>query len=167
MSPLIVLLILWVWLFYNEGALKGGPGGKALGGDYAMFIGAAHLIESHGDPYNPALLIRTETKLLRDLHVPPIDPKQRSHVRVGNPPLLYWSMEPLMDRPFVLTAWVSLLSLYALSVLGFLSVLRYFGWKRWLMPTLVFLLMPQVMLGAFYGNPIGIVFAAIGAGPVR
>jgi hypothetical protein len=30
------------------------------------------------------------------------------------------------------------------------------------LPTVIFLLMPQVVLGAFYGNVVGIVFAAIG-----
>jgi Glycosyltransferase family 87 len=162
LAPLFVLLILWIWLFYGEGAFKGGPGGKALGGDYAMFISAARLIHSQSNPYDPALLIHTETNFLQQLHAPPIDGKQRSHVRVGNPPLMYWAMEPLIDRPFVLTAWVSLLSLYALSALGFIAVLRYYGWRNWILPTVVFLLMPQVVLAAFYGNPVAIVFAAIG-----
>lgn len=163
-APLLVLLILWIWLFYSEGAFRGGPGGKALGGDYAMFISAAQLIQSHGDPYDPTVLIRIETRLLHRVHVPPIDSKQRTHVRVGNPPVMYWAMEPLIGRPFTLTAWISLLGLYALSALGFIAVLRYFGWTRWFLPTVVFLLMPQVVLGAFYGNPIGIVFASIAMG---
>ena len=160
-APLLVLLILWIWLFYAEGAFKGGPGGKALGGDYAMFVTAAQLIRSHGDPYDPAVLIRAETSLLSQLGVPPIDEKQRSHVRVGNPPLMYWAMGPLTDRSFVVTAWASLLTLYLLSAVGFVAILRYCGWRRWFLPTVVFLLMPQVVLGAFYGNPVSIVFAAL------
>lgn len=161
-APLLVLLILWIWLFYSEGAFKGGPGGKALGGDYSMFVSAAQLVRAHGNPYDPSVLIRTETSFLQRVQAPPIDPKQRTHVRVGNPPLMYFAMEPLIGRPFALTAWISLLSLYALSALGFFGLLRYHGWRRRFLPILVFLLMPQVVLGAFYGNPIAIVFAAIG-----
>lgn len=160
--PLLVLLLLWVWLFYSEGAFKGGPGGKAFGADYAMFVSASQVLTGGGDPYDPNVLYQTERSLMYHDHVNMIKDSERAQVRVGNPPLLYWAMQPLIDAPFVPWALISLLVLYVLSAAGFIASLRYFGWRRIVLPTLVFLLMPQVMLGVFYGNVIGIVFAAIG-----
>src|SRR5690349_4403778 len=34
LSPLLILLALWLWAFYQEGAFRGGPSGKAFGADY-------------------------------------------------------------------------------------------------------------------------------------
>jgi hypothetical protein len=163
LCPLILLLLLWVYAFVGEGALKGGPGGKAFGGDYAMFLTAAKLMETGKNPYDPSVLLRAETSLMHQLHRPEIKRSERAQVRVGNPPLLYWAMRPLLGLDFVPAALGSLIGLYVLSVLGFLALLKYFGWTVWPLATFVFVLMPQVVLGAFYGNPIGIVFAAVGA----
>ena len=162
LSPLLLLLVLWVYLFWAEGAFKGGPSGKAFGADYTMFLSAAQLQQNAGDPYNPTALVRTESALMHRLHRATIKPSQRSQVRVGNPPLLYWAMRPLLRLDFVPTALASLAALYLLAAIGFLCTLRYFGWSSRVVPMIVFLLMPQVLLGAFYGNVIGIVFAAIG-----
>ena len=162
LSPLLLLLILWVYLFYAEGAFKGGPSGKAFGADYTMFLSASQLLQNGGDPYNPTALLRTETALMHRLHRATIKPLQRSQVRVGNPPLLYWAMRPLLRLDYVPAALISLLVLYGLAAVGFLCSLRYFDWRSRVVPTVLFLLMPQVVLGAFYGNVIGIVFAAIG-----
>jgi hypothetical protein len=160
--PFLVLLILWIYLFYGEGAFKGGPSGKAFGADYTMFVTAAQVLESGDDPYNPSVLLRAETDLMHRLHRPMIKPSQREQVRVGNPPFLYWAMRPLIGANFVPAALASLIGLYILSAIGFLATLRFLGWKHRILPTVIFLLMPQVVLGAFYGNVIGIVFAAIG-----
>jgi hypothetical protein len=162
MGPFMVLLLLWVYLFCGEGAFNGGPSGKAFGADYTMFVSAAQVLKAGGDPYNPRVLLRAETAMMQRLHRTMIAKDQRSQVRVGNPPLLYWAMRPLIGASYVPAALVALISLYVLSGVGFLAILRYFGWKRPFLPTLIFLLMPQVVLGAFYGNVIGIVFAAIG-----
>jgi hypothetical protein len=161
-APFLVLLVLWIYLFYGEGAFKGGPSGKAFGADYTMFVSAAQVLKAGGDPYNPAVLLRTETAWMHRLHRPMIKRSQRSQVRVGNPPLLYWVMEPLTGARFVPAALASLIGLYLLSAVGFAAVLRYFGWRTWILPTFIFLLMPQVVLGAFYGNVVGVVFAAMG-----
>lgn len=161
-APLLLLLVLWTYLFFQEGAFKGGPGGRAFGGDYTMFVSAAQILRSGSDPYNPAVLVRTETAMLQRLHRPAIKAKERAQVRVGNPPLLYWAIRPLVDADFVPAAYASLFGLYLLSALGFLAILRYLGWKSRVVPLLIFLLMPQVVLGAFYGNVIGLVFAALG-----
>jgi hypothetical protein len=161
-GPFIVLLLLWVYLFYGEGAFEGGPSGKAFGADYTMFVSAAQVLKAGDDPYNPRVLLRAETAMMQRLHRTMIAKDQRSQVRVGNPPFLYWAMRPMIGASFVPAALISLIGLYILSGVGFLAILRYFGWKRPFMPTVIFLLMPQVVLGAFYGNVIGIVFAAIG-----
>lgn len=161
-GPLMVLLLLWMYLFYGEGAFNGGPSGKAFGADYTMFVSAAQILKAGGDPYNPAVLLRTETAMMQRLHRTMIAKDQRSQVRVGNPPFLYWAMRPLIGASYVPAALISLISLFILSGVGFLAILRYFGWRSRFLPTLIFLLMPQVVLGAFYGNVIAIVFAAIG-----
>jgi hypothetical protein len=161
-APLLVLLILWVYLFNGEGAFKGGPGGRAFAGDYTMFVSAAQVLKSGADPYNPSVLYSAEARMMHRLGRSMTTGSQKSQVRVGNPPLLYWAMRPLTGASFVPAALASLLGLYVLSAVGFLATLRYFGWNKTVLPTFIFLLMPQVVLGAFYGNPIGIVFAAIG-----
>jgi hypothetical protein len=60
----------------------------------------------------------------------------------------------------VALAWM--FGLYLLSALGCVLCLRVLGWTAWLVPTALFLLLPQVVTGAFYGNVIGVVFAGIG-----
>ncbi|HEX6509486.1 MAG TPA: glycosyltransferase 87 family protein [Chloroflexota bacterium] len=162
LAPLIVLLILWVWLFDGEGAFKSGPSGKSLGSDWAMFVGAAQVMKVGGDPYNPGVLYRTEAAMMHHQHLSMIKNSQRAQVRVGNPPLLYWAMRPLTDRSFNPSTVIALIALYVLSAVGFIACLRYFGWRARVVPTFIFLLMPQVVLGAYYGNVVGIVFAAVG-----
>ena len=95
-----------------------------------------------------------ETGLMHQLHRPMIGPKHRAQVRVGNPPLLYWAMQPLTGVTFVPGALISLLGLYVLSAVGFLAIVQYFGWKRRVGPTAVFLVMPPVVFGAYFGKEI-------------
>lgn len=159
--PLFVLFILWLWLFYNEGAYRGGPGGRAFGADFAMFVTAGKLLGEGRDPYDHALLYRTERALMTHQHLPVT--KRRDVVRVGNPPLFLWALSPVSRMPFQAVALVWMLALYALSLAGFLALLRYFEWQARLVPSLVFILMPPVVLGAFYGNVTGLVFAALSA----
>ncbi len=162
LAPLLLLLVLWIYAFVAEGAFKDGPGGKAFGGDYAMFVTAAKILQNGGDPYNPAVLLKAETALMKQLHLPQIKTSERAQVRVGNPPLLYWAMRPLVGTDFRPSALASLIGLYVLSAVGFVALLAYFGWSTWFGPLVIFLVMPQTILGAFYGNVIGIVFAAVG-----
>ncbi len=83
-------------------------------------------------------------------------------MRVGNPPLFFWALEPLPSRPFQPVALAGILVLYLLSIDGFMAALYRFGWKRYTLAALCFILMPQVVLGMFNGNVIGLVFAGIG-----
>lgn len=160
LSPLFILLILWVYLFAAEGAFKGGPNGKTFGADWAMFMGAASMMRRGQNPYVHSALYRVEMQLLARQHLPIL--KHQETVRVGNPPLFFWALEPLAARPFQPVALGSILVLYLLSLAGFIAALYRFGWKRYTLAALCFMLMPQVVLGTFDGNVIGLVFAGIG-----
>jgi Glycosyltransferase family 87 len=85
----------------------------------------------------------------------------RPVVRVGNPPLFFWALQPLNRLPFQVAALGWIAAMYVLSGLGFFVLLRHLGWRSRVVPLIFFLAMPQVVLGAFYGNVIGLVFAAM------
>jgi hypothetical protein len=159
-APLLCLVILWLWSFTAQGALKGGPNGKAFGADWGMFIGAAQVLKDGGNPYDHNLLYRTESKLLTGQGLPMS--RQKPIVRVGNPPPFLWALQPLTGKSFQSTAYIWIAALALLSVAGFLGALTYLGWSIRYLPVFLFLLMPQVEIGAFYGNPTGLVFAAVG-----
>ncbi len=160
LGPLFILLILWVDLFAAEGAFKGGPNGKTFGADWAMFMGAAGMMRQGQNPYAHSALYRAEKQLLSRQRLPIL--KHQETVRVGNPPLFFWALEPLPSRPFQPVALAGILVLYLLSIAGFIAALYRFGWKRYTLAALCFILMPQVVLGMFNGNVIGLVFAGIG-----
>jgi alpha-1,2-mannosyltransferase len=159
LGPLFILLLLWVWLFAAEGAFDRGPNGQAFEADFAMFISAASVMEHGGNPYDHTLLYRTERTLLARQHLPIL--ANASVVRVGNPPLFFWLLRPFLAFPFQPVALAWLVLLYGLVAAAFLTLLRSMGWRhRWL-PTAMFLLMPQVLFGPFYGNVICLVFVAL------
>jgi hypothetical protein len=163
-APLVVLLVLWVWVFQAEGAFKGGPAGKAFDADFAMFFGAARVLETGGNPYDHALLYRTEKAYLAQQHLPILNNK--AIVRVGNPPLFFWLLSPLTHFPFQPVAWIWSVFLYLVTVAGFVALLKYFGWlarfsPKLVIPLVMFVLAPQVVFGPFYGNGVGLAFAAI------
>ncbi len=160
LAPLCLLLVLWLWLFQAEGAFKGGPSGKALGADFAMFVGAAQVLERGGDPYNHGVLLRAEQGFMQRQGLAMTN--RKAVVRVGNPPLFLWALQPLTSLPFQPVAWVWMLALYALSGLGFAAVLAWLGWRHFAVPTLLFLAFPQTILGMYYGNVIDLVLAAVG-----
>lgn len=81
---------------------------------------------------------------------------------MGNPPLFFWALEPLPSRPLQPVALAGILVLYLLSIAGFMAAFYRFGWKRYTLAALCFILMPQVVPGMFNGNVIGLVFAGIG-----
>lgn len=157
--PFGVFLILWLILFYSSGAIIRGPDGRALGSDFAMYWGATHVLEQHGNPFDPSQLYRTEQSLLQQEHLPIM--QSPALVRVGNPPLFYWVVQPLATLPFKHAAILWMAAMYALVAAGFLALLRYFRWQARLVPLVAFLAMPQVALGVFYGNVIGLVFASL------
>lgn len=158
-GPLIVLLFLWLWLFNAEGAFLGGPGGEAFEADFAMFVGAAQVLKDGGNPYDHNLLYRTERALLQRQGLRIL--KNKILVRVGNPPLLFWLMQPLARLPYQPVALAWMFGLYILSALGCLAALMYMRWSRRALPLAIFLLMPPVVMSAFYGNVASIVFAAL------
>jgi hypothetical protein len=153
------MLVLWLYLFAAEGAFGRGPNGETFAADFAMFEGAAKVMQDGGNPYNHALLYRTERAMLARQGMDRMP--ARAVVRVGNPPLFFWAMEPLVRLPFRRVALAWSIFLYALSALSFLLLLRFFGWRRRSLPLLVFLLMPQVVFGPYYGNAVSLVFFGI------
>jgi hypothetical protein len=52
-------------------------------------------------------------------------------------------------------ALAGILVLYLLSIAGFIAALYRFGWKRYTLAALCFILMPQVVLGMFNGTSLG------------
>jgi Glycosyltransferase family 87 len=167
LGPLFLLLLVWVWLLIAIGAFAGGPNGNSFGTDFAIYMGGARTLQDGRTPYNHTLLLRTERAYLTANGIPqgglPRDNAySRAVIRLGNPPLLFWALQPLTRLPFQVTAIAWMVSLYALMAAAFLCVLRYFGWQHTTVPLLLFLPMPQVLLGAYYGNVDCLVFAAVG-----
>jgi Glycosyltransferase family 87 len=159
-GPLLALqILLWIAVFGVGRLFHEGPNGKAMGTDFAVFSGAANALKHGQNPYDYRVLYRSERSLLTRQHLPVT--KNEFNVRAGNPPLFYWALEPLTTLPFqrVALAWIVLM--YLFSAMGFLLALRYLRWTSWLVPTIVFLLMPEVVTGALYGNVHGPVFAAL------
>jgi hypothetical protein len=130
-----------------------------MGTDFAVFSGAAYALKHGQNPYDYRVLYRSERSLLTHQHLPVTI--NAFNVRAGNPPIFYWALEPLTNLPFQRIAWLWIISMYLSSAAGFLLALRYLGWSKWLVPLIVFLLMPEVMTGALYGNVHGPVFAAL------
>jgi hypothetical protein len=159
-APLLFLQVaLWLFVFGVAGIFHEGPNGKGMGTDFAVFSGAAYALKHGENPYDYRVLYRSERALLTKQHLPVT--KNELNVRAGNPPLFYWALEPLTTLPFQRVAIVWIVSLYLLSAVGFLLSLRFLGWKSWLVPTILFLLMPQVVTGCLYGNVHAPIFAAI------
>lgn len=161
-SPLMVLLVLWIWLFAQQGAFTRGPNGKTLGADMAMFVTASRVQQSGGNPYDPAVLYRAERQWLDRQRI--VDIARRPTVRVGNPPLMFWLLRPINGLPLQASGFGALVALAILSVVGLLSSLRYLGWRARVVPVVVFMLMPQVVLGVYYANIVGLVFAGLSLG---
>lgn len=153
-------MLLWIWLFYAEGAFDGGPNGKAFGGDFAAYQVAAQVMAANQNPFDHHLLYDAESSYLRRQGLPITT--VRAVVRVGQPPLFFWALEPLTHLPFQTVALAWILAVYVLSAFGFVAAARFVGLKWPVVPLILFLLMPQIVMAAFYGNVVGIVFAAVG-----
>jgi len=160
LGPFAFLLVLWMCLFVNLRAFNGGPGGKAFGADWAMFIGAASVMQHGGNPYDHRILFVHERDLLMREGLPIT--KRADVVRVGNPPLFLWSLQPLLRVGFQTEAYAVILGMLLCNLLGLLAILQYFGWTRRALTCLLFLVMPQAVFGPFYANPICFVFLGIG-----
>jgi hypothetical protein len=163
LGPLLVLQIfLWLTLFLGVGIFRAGPNGKSLATDFAVFSGAASAVRHGANPYDNKVLYSYERRLLRGQHLAVTS--NVGNVRAGNPPWFYWAIQPLTDLPFqpVALAWIA--GLFLFSAVGLLAALRYFRLNRTAVPLAIFLLMPQVVLGACYGNIHGVLLAVLALG---
>jgi hypothetical protein len=159
-APILALQIcLWLVLFVGAGLFRAGPNGKSLATDFAVFSGAAEALKHGANPYDHRVLYRYEWELMLGQHLPVTSNVQ--NVRAGNPPLFYWALSTLNRFPFqtVALAWIAFL--FLVSGAGLVAALCYFGWSYVALPLAVFLLMPQVVLGAAYGNIHGLILAAL------
>lgn len=160
LAPLLLLeFALWVYLVFSAGLFAQGPNGRTLGVDFAVFVSGAQVLKDGGNPYDIHVLFRTERGFLgRQGLAAPTDERL---VRLANPPLFYWALQPLTNIPFRDAAMAWIAAMYALSAVGFLIALRYAGWTARLWPMAVFLFMPQTVLAATYGNVSGILMIAV------
>lgn len=159
--PLVLLLALWVWLLIAIGAFDGGPNADSFGTDFAMFYSAAQVTRDGGNPYDQTQLYRTEHTLMQRANVKLTSAR---YVRVANPPLFFWLLGPLTRLPYKLAAYLWIAVMYALAATGALLALRGLGWKRQILPLLLFLAMPQVMLDMYYANVDGLEFLSVAGG---
>jgi hypothetical protein len=83
-------------------------------------------------------------------------------MRVGNPPLLFWALQPVATISFDTSAKLWCLAMYTCLAAGFLGCLATMGWRRRRLPMVLFLALPQTIYAAFYGNVDGLVFLALG-----
>ncbi|HEX6509485.1 MAG TPA: glycosyltransferase family 87 protein, partial [Chloroflexota bacterium] len=154
------VLSLWVVLFLASGSLTQGPSPKHLGGDFVLFLSGAKVVETGGNPYDQRVLYQSERQLLHadGVRPPAFDP----YMRVGNPPLLFWLVQPLTRLSFspLTIAWCA--AMYALCGIGFLGFLSFLVWRRRLVPLVFFMAMPQTLYAAYYGNVDGVVVAGLG-----
>ena len=121
----------WAILFLASGSLQKGPSPKRFGGDFVLFVSGARVVQAGGNPYDQRVLYQAERRLLeRDgIRAPSFDP----YMRVGNPSLLFWALEPVSALSFDTSAKLWALAMYALLALGFLGCLVRMGWRRrWL-----------------------------------
>lgn len=161
-APLIFLLVVWLCAVSLRAIQQGGPAASGLDGDFAMFYSASSMVERGENPYNHEHLYRSEMRLLRQQHVP-----TRTHpawVRVGNPPLFFWTLEPVTRIRYRAAGWLWTASLLLISAAAGLAFLAAAGWSRRALPLLVFLIMPPVLFGYFNGNVSPIVMLGVALG---
>lgn len=155
-----VLLLLWLWLYAAEGVFQGGPSGRVVAADFAMFVAGSRALQHGQNPYDQATLYHTERSWLARQHLPLT--RYHAAIRVGNPPLFFWSLQPLADLPFppVAYGWLAFLAL--LTVAGLLAVLRFLGWQALLLPAILFVATPATFIGLVQGNVTPVLLAALG-----
>lgn len=163
----VALAALWLWLLVSIGALDGGPGGRSFGNDFAISMGGAAVVHDHGNPYDRQLLLPTEQRYLLAHGVPTsLVPNSSAYnrmvIRVGNPSLFFWALQPLLSLPFQPVALGWLVSCVVLVSAGLLGTLTAFGWRNKAFPVLLFVGAPPVTLAVYYGNVNCVMFAALG-----
>lgn len=88
--------------------------------------------------------------MLRRQGVPVNEPEWNSHI--GSPPIFVWMLQPLAQLPFRAVAWVWIGAMWLIAAIGMFVATRALSWSRAAFPVLLFSVMPQVFLGAFYGE---------------
>lgn len=163
LALLLMPLCLWCWYFFADaGTFHGRLGERgAYAADYTMYMSAAAAVEQGKNPYDHATLLRVEDSFLRARRLTP-ELIRPDTIRVGYPPLVFWAMQPLTHLPFQPLGIAWMVTLYLLAGLGVVCLLRFVGWRYRLLPALLFLLLPQVIKGAAYGNLTALVFAGVG-----
>ncbi len=151
----------WMWMLASFGP-KAAVNGSGFGSDFAMFWSAAHVQTAGGNFYDPQVLYRTEHTLLTREGETVFEP--RTLIRVGNPPFFFTALRPLATLPFRTAALLWIAAMYALFAIAGFGLMRGLGWRRYSFPLVVFLVTPQVLLGALYGNAQAVVFAVLVAG---
>jgi hypothetical protein len=157
---LALALSLWLWVVFSEIRASVGPNGLAFDVDFAHTYAGSLILGAHGNPYNVGVLWRVEHHVLSAAGLP-VEPRSPA-VRVGSSPFFLLLFRPLNGLPYQTAATVWMLAAGLITTFGFLGILQYLGWKRALVPCLMFVAMPPTVLGIFYGNTIPIVFAGIG-----
>lgn len=162
LAPLGICLVLWVFLLSVSGNFENGPRPRALGADFALNITGSVILQHGGNPYDHNQTIATQQSFFARQGIKTVNDKMtRALTWGGYPPLYFWLLQPLTHIPFRAIGLIWIISLYGFMGLGFLCILHYLGWKRRLIPTLIFMAMPQTTIEAFYGNPAALVFALI------
>jgi Glycosyltransferase family 87 len=161
-GPLGILIVLWVYLLFTVGGVTDGPRARTFGGDFALNMASASVLQHGGNPYDGRGLLSAERSLMehQGIHT---DLGSSSLVLTwgGYPPLYFWLLRPLLALPFRVVAVAWILGLYVCMGIGFLAALKYAGWKHRVIPCLLFLGMPQAALAAYYANPTPLVFAVM------
>src|SRR5947209_16118126 len=155
--PLILVLLIWVIVAVQTAFIFGGPSGRGFGSDFAIMYAGSRLLERGQNPYDHRLAFAEQRQALRAQGLKAST--DRSLIRVGNPPLMLWAIEPLARMGFLAAGWTWLVIQVVCTLLGFFACVLALGWRKWVPPLLVFLALPQVMLQHFYGNVTSVVFA--------
>ncbi len=163
LAPLVICLLVWLLALVVGGNFQSGPRPSGFGTDFALNITGSAILQHGGNPYDHHQTIVTRQSFFerQGIMTPRDDKTTRLLAWGGYPPLFFWLLQPLTHVPFRVIGTVWIISLYGLMGLGILCILHYLGWKRRLVPTLLFMAMPQTTLQAYYGNPAALVFAII------
>jgi hypothetical protein len=161
-APLVLCVVIWVWLVLTLGQVTYGPRANYFGGDFALNYSSAEALSHGRNPYDGRVLLQTERTFLGRQGVPVEAGASVLPLTWGGyPPLFFWLLNPLTRVPFRTVALTWTVALIALLEIAFLSLLNFLGWRRRVVPALIFLCMPQTTLLAYYGNISAFVFTVI------
>ncbi len=152
---------LLAWVVATVVMSQRAPLGSVRATDLAVYVGAGRVVRDGGNPYDG-------NAVWAQAH-PLIDPGRRqppkvNNVRVAEPPILIWAMQPLAGLPFPVTARLAELGSLVVVALGLAAAVVSLGVPRPLLALLIALAMPPGVQYIYYGNIGVLVFAALGAG---